>query len=265
MSTISVIPPGLVIVAGGLILPLVAPGIRRLLLLGLPLVVLWMIWQVPDGVVLQASFLDYELTPLKGDALSRLFATIFAITLAGERPHTVLLVGAAGVVIGLVIATGDSIRLGWSSDRLSILGYFLALVAAASYGGGDVAAKELTEAYGSPLMITAFSLFFGILLLAPIGGRQAVESLLVSGGDLKFTGSAALSGLAATGAVIFLYYALQQGDVTLVAPVASVTPILTLILAKMFISRLERVTGQVLVGTVLTAVGVMLAVLGSTI
>ena len=193
------------------------------------------------------------------------FATIFAITLAGERPHPVLLVGTAGVVIGLVIATGDSIRLGWSRDRLSILGYLLALVAAASYGGGNVAAKELTEAYGSPLMITAFSLFFGILLLAPIGGRQALESLWVSGRDLKFTGSAALSGLAATGAVIFLYYALQQGDVTLVAPVASVTPILTLILAKMFISRIERVTGQVLLGTVLTVVGVMLAVLGSTI
>lgn len=192
------------------------------------------------------------------------FATVFAITLAGERPHPVLLVGTAGVVIGLVIATEDSIRLGWSRDRISLVGYLLALFAAASYGGTNVAAKELTAAYGSPLMITAFSLFFGILLLLPLGGRAAIEGLRASGRDLKFTGSAAMSGLAATVAVITLYYALQQGDVTLVAPVASITPILTLLLAKIFISRLEQITRQVLVGTVFTVTGVMLAVVGST-
>ena len=79
MSTIGAIPPGLVLIAGGLVLPLVSPGVRRPLLLILPLIVLWMIWQVPDGAVLRANFLDYQLTPLKGDSLSRLFATIFAI------------------------------------------------------------------------------------------------------------------------------------------------------------------------------------------
>ena len=193
------------------------------------------------------------------------FATIFAITLAGERPHPVLLLGTAGVVIGLLIATQDSIRLGWSRDRVSLVGYLLTLVAAASYGSGNVAAKELTEAYGSPLMITAFSLLFGILLLAPLAGRQAIESLQASGRDLRFSGSAAMSGLAATLAVVALYYALQRGDVTLVAPVASITPILTLLLAKVFISRLERITRRVLVGTVLTVGGVIVAVLGSMI
>ena len=193
------------------------------------------------------------------------FATIFAITLVGERPHPVLLLGTAGVVIGLVIATEDSIRLGWSRDRVSLVGYLLTLVAAASYGGGNVAAKELTEAYGSPLMITAVSLFFGVILLAPICGRQAIEAFRTSGRELRFTASAAMSGLAATLAVIALYYALQRGDVTLVAPVASITPILTLLLAKVFISRLEPITRRVLWGTVFTVGGVGVAVLGSTI
>ena len=35
--------------------------------------------RVPDGPVLTVSFLDYTLTPVAGDALSRLFAIIFAI------------------------------------------------------------------------------------------------------------------------------------------------------------------------------------------
>jgi drug/metabolite transporter (DMT)-like permease len=53
--------------------------------------------------------------------------------------------------------------------------------------------------------------------------------------------------------------------VTLVAPVASITPILTLLLAKVFISRLEPITRRVLWGTVFTVGGVVVAVLGSTI
>ena len=192
------------------------------------------------------------------------FSAMFAILLAGERPHPLLLAATAGVVIGLVIATGESIRLGWSRDRMSLLGYLSALLAAASYGGVVVAGKGLTLAYGSPLMITAFSLFFGILLLAPLGGRQAIGYLRSSELNPKFMGYAALSGLAAAVASICLFYAVQRGDVTLVAPVSAVSPILTLLLAKIFISRLEPITRQVLVGTGVTVAGVVLAISGNT-
>ena len=82
--------------------------------------------------------------------------------------------------------------------------------------------------------------------------------------DLKFTGFAALSGLAAAVASISLYYAVQQGDVTLVAPISSISPILTLLLAKAFISRLEPITRQMLVGTGVTVAGVMVVISGNT-
>ena len=77
----------------------------------------------------------------------------------------------------------------------------LALGAAASYGLANVMAKRLTLVYGSPLVITAFGLLFGILLLAPFAGTQAVQSVKTAGGDLKFTGFASLSGLASALAV----------------------------------------------------------------
>ena len=187
------------------------------------------------------------------------------MSLTGERPHPVLLMGTAGVVIGLVIATGDFIRLGWSRDRLSLVGYFLALVAAASFGGSNVAAKQLTIAYGSPLMITAFSLFFGVLLLAPLAGHEAIRSLRTSGKEWKFGGSAALSGLSSTLAVVSLYYALQLEDVTLVTPISSITPILTLLLAHIFIGRLERISPRIVIGTLVTMIGVMFVVFGRTL
>ena len=42
-----------------------------------------LVWQVPDGARRQIRFLGYDLTPLQGDKLSRLFATIFALMAFG--------------------------------------------------------------------------------------------------------------------------------------------------------------------------------------
>ena len=85
------------------------------MLLVLPLVTLVLVWQVPDGVALEAPFLGYELTLVKGDALSRLFATVFAVmAFAGglfalNQSRVVELAAAfcyAGSAIGVVFA-GD--------------------------------------------------------------------------------------------------------------------------------------------------------------
>ena len=90
----------------------------------LPLVTLYLVWQVPDGAALTAPFLGYELALVRGDALSRLFATVFAImAFAGglfalNQNRVVELAAAfcyAGSAIGVVFA-GDLIT------RLHLLG-----------------------------------------------------------------------------------------------------------------------------------------------
>ncbi|PKB63792.1 MAG: hypothetical protein BZY80_05505 [SAR202 cluster bacterium Io17-Chloro-G2] len=196
---------------------------------------------------------------------SVVFSTIFAMTLAGERPHWVLLLGIVAVVIGLVAATKESVQEGWSRDRKSLLGYLLAVGAAASYGGANVMAKHLTLVYGSPLVITAFSLLFGILLLAPFAGTQAAQSLKALGRDLRFASFASLSGLASAMAVISLYYALQRADVVLVSPITSTNPLMTIFMARIFISQMENITWQVVAGAGLAVLGIVLVVFGSTL
>ncbi len=193
------------------------------------------------------------------------FSAIFAIAIIGERPHFLALLGTAGVVVGLVIATGDSIRRGWSGDRRSLLGYLQALLAAAAYGGGNVIAKELTQAYGSPLMVSAFGLLCGLVLLSPLVGRQAIHDLRASRSAPGFVVFTGLSGLAAAAAVISLYYALQRGDVVVVAPVVATNPLVTLLLAHLFVAQLESITRQLVVGTALTVLGVLIVVAGSTV
>ncbi len=193
------------------------------------------------------------------------FATIFAITLTGERPHVVVLLGTLVVVAGLVAALGNTVFEGGKTGKTAFLGYLMALGAAACYGGTNVFAKELAEEYGSPLMVSAISLFFGVVLLWPIAGKEAVRSVRQSRHDPKFVLFAGLSGLAAATGVICLYYALQRSEVAVISPIVSANPLVTLLLAQLFLSRLEELTRWLFLGTGVVVAGVVLVVLGSTL
>lgn len=113
--TESVFHPGLVLIAGALLLSVLRGTVRQVGIVLLPVLVLALIWQVPDGPSWQMHFLDLALTPLEGGKLSRLFATIFAL-MAGAGglfalgQHSKLEVPAAflyaGAAIGVVFA-GD--------------------------------------------------------------------------------------------------------------------------------------------------------------
>jgi multicomponent Na+:H+ antiporter subunit D len=75
---IELIPPALLLVAGAILTGLCRGVLRDTVVLLAPLATLWVIWQVPDGVALTAHFLDYEIQPIEGSPVRRLFASIFA-------------------------------------------------------------------------------------------------------------------------------------------------------------------------------------------
>jgi len=52
MTASLVIPPGVVLILGGLLLPFLSVRLRQATLLVLPLVTLYLVWQVPDCVSL---------------------------------------------------------------------------------------------------------------------------------------------------------------------------------------------------------------------
>ena len=117
--TTSLIPPGLVLILGALLLPLMRGRLRNVWLLAVTTITLWMVWTLPEGGTLQASVLGYDLIIVKVDKLSRLFALVFAImAFAGAlfalgQTRTMELSAAlayAGSAIGAVLA-GDLITL----------------------------------------------------------------------------------------------------------------------------------------------------------
>ena len=55
------LPPGLILLGGAALVALGRGRLRTLVLLGTPLLTLWVIWQLPDGISLTAPFLGYEI------------------------------------------------------------------------------------------------------------------------------------------------------------------------------------------------------------
>jgi multicomponent Na+:H+ antiporter subunit D len=176
MTASVVLPPALVLIIGGLILPLLPVRLRGLVILVLPLATLFLVWQVPDGAALQTPFLGYELTLVKGDALSRLFATVFAImAFAGglfalNQNRVVELAAAfcyAGSAIGVVFA-GDLISLFIFWELMAIASTLVVWSAGPS-------------ARGAGLRYAAIHLFGGVLLMAGIAGEVASTGSLALG------------------------------------------------------------------------------------
>jgi len=117
--TMNDFPPALVLLLGACLLPLVGKNIRPVLILGLPLVTLGLVWNLPDGSFANLSMFSYQLNFIHSDSLSRLFATVFAImTFAGglfalkqkSDMELVAVFAYAGSAIGAVFA-GDLISL----------------------------------------------------------------------------------------------------------------------------------------------------------
>lgn len=112
-------PPGLVLLFGAFLLPVVGRNVRSILILTLPLLTLVLVWGLPNGSFALLTAFDYQLVFVRSDSLSRLFATIFSImTFAGglyalNQKSVMELVAVfvyAGSAIGAVFS-GDLISL----------------------------------------------------------------------------------------------------------------------------------------------------------
>ena len=70
------------------------------------LIALTLVWQIPDGASLRLAFLDYQLEPVRGDRLSRLFGTVFALMAFGGGLFALNHARRVELVAALVYAGG---------------------------------------------------------------------------------------------------------------------------------------------------------------
>jgi len=162
-----VIHPGLVLIAGALLLPLLQGTARRFVILALPLLVLGLIWQIGDSTVWQVHFLDYTLSPIQGGRLSRLFATIFALMAAAGGLYALHQTSRLEVPAAFVYA-GSAIGVTLAGDLITVF-LFWELMAIGStlviWSQGSESSYRAARRY---LMI---HLLGGVVLFAGITGH----------------------------------------------------------------------------------------------
>ncbi len=177
MTSVILLHPALILIAGALFLPLLRGMARNVAVLALPLLALAALWLLPEGKLWQVQWLDYQLTPLAVDKLSRLFATIFALMAFGgglfalrqksrlEIPAAFLYAGSA---IGVALA-GDLITLFLFWEFMAV-GSTLVL-----WSAGTPLAWAASRRY------VGVHLAGGVILFAGIAGHIAVT------GDVTFS------------------------------------------------------------------------------
>ncbi len=189
---ISAFPPGAVLALGAFALPLVGGRLRPAFVLGLPLVILALVWSLPDGQSPGLLFFDYELVLVRSDPLGRLFAIIFALmAFAGglfalRQKSDLELVSAlvyAGGAVGVALA-GDLITL-FVCWEIMALASSTVIVSV----GGERAIRVALR-YFMVHMLGGALLLAGIIVHLADGGTIAVGRLDASslGGALILAG-----------------------------------------------------------------------------
>ena len=165
---IDLIPPGVVLILAGLLIAVARGPVRNAILLGAPLLTLALVWLLPEGAAWTTTWLGMEVTPIKSDALARIFATVFALmAFAGglfswtqtNRLETAAAFVYAGGAIGVTFA-GDLVTL-FAFWELMAIGSTIVIW----MGGAGAAAAGLRYAI--------IHFFGGALLMVGLGGHYA--------------------------------------------------------------------------------------------
>ena len=196
-------------------------------------------------------------------SLQPLFAMALALTILGERPNLLVILGTPIIVCGLILVVLTSGTNGSMNQILTTrkLGYLLAMGAAASFASRDVISRHVVGGIAPPMVTAAFALSFGGVLLFMLTYRDVINSIRRLPG--KYLAICCLAGACQGLAVAFLFQALSRAPVTVVSPINASSPIITLLLAHIFLRRLEHISPLLVAGTFLSVGGVVLVVVGA--
>jgi len=162
------IPPGAILILAGLALPFLGVAARKAVILGAPLLALLAVWVLPDGVAISASYLGMELQPVKADALSRMFGTVFAIMAFGGGLYALNQPKVRELAAAFVYA-GGALGVAFAGDLITVFIFWEVMAIASTivvWSGGP-------GARNAGLRYAVIHFFGGVLLMAGIAGEVA--------------------------------------------------------------------------------------------
>lgn len=142
-------------------------------------------------------------------------------------------------------------------DRGFLIGVLLALGAATAYGVNAILVKEGIQRFGVVLPGLAVAALVGMIALTPMAlrARPAIRP------PARSIGLVLLSGLCAACGIGSYFLALSQLPVSIVVPLSSVYPLVTLAVMRVFLHQTETITPRTIVGAMCVVAGVVLIAL----
>jgi len=158
------IPPAFFMLGGAVILPFLPKSWRSSAFVLFCLASLVSIFMLPDGAVLTASVMSYQLTLLKVDALSRIFGIIFAfIAMAGAI--YAFHVKETGQHCAALLYAGSALGVTFAGDFFTLIIYWEIMAVASTY---LVWARRTPESSKAGLRYLLYHVMGGGLLFAGI-------------------------------------------------------------------------------------------------
>jgi Formate hydrogenlyase subunit 3/Multisubunit Na+/H+ antiporter, MnhD subunit len=190
--TATSLPPGLLLVLAGLVLPLLPAALRRVWIVAAPLAILAWIWTLPTGERVFVDYLGWTIEPVRIDAAGRLFATIFSLMSAfgglfaiGQK-RVVELAAAqayAGCAVGVALA-GDLLTLFLFWEGMAVASTIVIWSAATPAAFRASMRYVMVHLLGGVLLMSGVALFFvdtGSLAFAPMRPDSLATGLIFAG------------------------------------------------------------------------------------
>ncbi len=181
---IASLPPGLILIGGALVVPLLRGWLRWAWMLALPVVGFADLTGLEHGVHIAIALFDYELQPVRVDKLSLAFGYIFHIAAFLGILYAVTINRTAEQVSALIYM-GSAIGALFAGDLITLFLYWEVTAVASAFivwSGNSEAAYRAGMRYLVVQMVSGVLLFAGILVqIAGTGsilfGQTGLESL----------------------------------------------------------------------------------------
>lgn len=142
-----------------------------------------------------------------------------------------------------------------------IIGTIAALLSVLGYAGSQVVTRSLLTTDDTPPQVgSTVTLFIGMLILGVASARSIRKDIRAPRAALMWI---ILAGILASTGAFLSFFALDLAPVVLVSPIFTVNPLVTLVLATIFLRQVERITIRVFIGASLVIAGVILVILSN--
>ena len=140
------------------------------------------------------------------------------------------------------------------------IGIGAALISALGYGSGAIVSKHVVTNHTGPITATAFSLLFGAILVFSLFYKDLMVDFKSS--PTKAWMPVIFTGISASIGVTFWFLSVVKLPLVVSAPLVGAYPLVSIILAWIFIRRLDRITWKTLCGALLVILGITLVSIG---